>query len=131
MASSKQIKIFHIAAAAVSSEWQKQLSSLFVYQWLPLAYDFRKDEQELQLFEKDKYNSKYHRALFLLEKDALILEDKELLEQLPAYQIFYEKNCQLSPEVQALFTLKAAKLFDEQQLENVFSSINEHFSAKQ
>ncbi|RGC48416.1 accessory Sec system protein Asp2 [Enterococcus gallinarum] len=131
MASSKQIKIFHIAAAAVSSEWQKQLSSLFVYQWLPLAYDFRKDEQELQLFEKDKYNSKYHRALFLLEKDALILEDKELLEQLPAYQIFYEKNCQLSPEVQALFTLKAAKLFDEQQLENVFSSINEQFSAKQ
>lgn len=109
MASSKQIKIFHIAAAAVSSEWQKQLSSLFVYQWLPLAYDFRKDEQELQLFEKDKYNSKYHRALFLLEKDALILEDKELLEQLPAYQIFYEKKLSAVSRSSSALHIKSSK----------------------
>lgn len=118
MVSSKQIQVFHIAA--VSSEWQKRLSPLFAYQWLPLAYDFSKDEQELQLFKKDKYNSKYHRAIFLLEENAAILENFEFLNQLPAYQIFYEENDRLSPEIQALFTLKAANRFDKKQLENVF-----------
>jgi len=129
MVSSKQIQVFHIAA--VSSEWQKRLSPLFAYQWLPLAYDFSKDEQELQLFKKDKYNSKYHRAIFLLEENAAILENFEFLKQLPAYQIFYEENDRLSPEIQALFTLKAANRFDNKQLENVFRMINEQFSAKQ
>ena len=126
----KKINLLHFGENKIAD--LKQLSSSFHYNWLPNDYNFQLDEKEIELFIDGEFNKKFSRAIFILESDAKILtQDSELLVQLPAYQILYESQASVSPEVARLLKLKEALPIDMMKIDQVFSFINNQYSVRQ
>lgn len=126
----KKINLIHIGKTEISN--LAQLFSSFQYNWLPNDYDFLLDEQETELFIDGEFNKKFGRAIFVLESQAeLLLSSKELLVQLPAYQVLYDNRAVFSTEIERVLALKAAVPTEMTEMDQVFQFINQQYSVRQ
>ncbi|MFR3685334.1 MAG: accessory Sec system protein Asp2 [Enterococcus sp.] len=126
----KKINLLHIGERKITD--LDQLSSRFHYNWLPSNYNFQQDEQEIGLFINGEFNKKFSRTVFILDSKAeLLVFHSELLVQLPAYQILYEKTAYISTEIDRILKLKEAIPIEMGEMDQVFSFINNQYSVRQ
>ncbi|GAB2021991.1 accessory Sec system protein Asp2 [Pseudolactococcus yaeyamensis] len=68
----------------------------FNYVKLQGNYDFIADNEQLAIFTGGVFNPKQNRNLYVLGRDAVLLQRfPRLLEQLPAYQVFFDTDAQI------------------------------------
>ncbi|MHC5268404.1 accessory Sec system protein Asp2 [Enterococcus sp. LJL98] len=126
---SKKIKVIHISQNAADLSL---LSDAFEYIWLPLAYDFQEDEEELGLFENGIYHPKNYNSIFIIENYAKIVSDgDQWIRQLPAHRVLLSKEARYQRDIQYIFDLKGAIPLSLDHFESVEQYLNENFLAKQ
>lgn len=126
----KKISLIHIGEREITN--LEALSPSFQYNWLPSDYNFQIDEQEIALFIDGEFNKKFSRAVFILSSTAGILNyNSELLMQLPAYQILYDRNTKLSSEVEKVLTFKQAIPIETKEMAQAFQFINQQYTVRQ
>lgn len=126
----KKINVIHIGKKEIVN--LEQLSSKFQYNWLPNNYDFSLDDKETKIFVDGEFNSAFGRAIFILESQAeLLVSSKNLLVQLPAYQIFYDCQAAVSNEIERILTLKQAFPTEMLEMDQVFQFISRQYSVRQ
>lgn len=127
---SKKIRVIHIGEQEIVN--LKPLSSSFQYIWVPSNYNFQLDEQELELFVGGKFNKKFTRAIFILgSNEGKFTLSSDLLVQLPAYQILYAKDSEVSSEIERILTLKEAIPVGLEDMASVFQFINKQYLVRQ
>lgn len=85
----KKNKIIQFGGEALSLP--SHVTDKFDYMILPGNYDFISDQQKTKIFQDGIFNSKLSRNIFVLGQNATLLQVfPALLEQLPAYQIFFD-----------------------------------------
>ncbi|MGG5372527.1 accessory Sec system protein Asp2 [Enterococcus sp. AZ196] len=126
----KKIRLIHIGEREITN--LEAVSSSFQYKWLPGDYNFQIDEQEIGLFIEGQFNKKYSRAVFILGSNARILtNNSDLLVQLPAYQILYTRNANLSSEIERVLVLKEAISIETKEMAQVFQFVNQQYTVRQ
>lgn len=126
----KKISLIHIGKQRIDN--LEQLSSGFHYIWLPHDYNFLLDDQETEVFTQGVFNKKFTRAIFILESNADLLSfDSELLVQLPAYQILYDMQAEVSSEIARILELKEAVPTEMTAMDTVFQFVNSQYLVRQ
>lgn len=124
----RKTKVVHVAKTAAELD----LAAKFEYLWLPLAYDFFRDEQETELFSNGQLNPKLFDIIFVIDNHATLLRNQpEALKQLPAHRLIYAQEAALLPETKRLLALKEALPLDLKDHGALGTFINEHYLPKQ
>nr|WP_054736895.1 accessory Sec system protein Asp2 [Secundilactobacillus similis] len=102
------------------------LAPEFKYYWI--ANDRVVDaDNKLAPFEDGRLKPGFRTAIFLIAPGSRLLDDTELVAQLPAYQVIYDEHLVLAPDIEALLDVKAAQAMALLQPETVAHAINDDY----
>lgn len=104
--------------------FSKEILDKFNYLRLPGNYDVISDKEKVKIFQADTFNPKMGRNVYIFGKDATLLQNfPKLLEQFPAYQLFFDSSAKVNSEQRIILEKKfsiAIDLEDTQALRNTF-----------
>lgn len=113
----KKNKIIQVGGESL--KFSEEILDFFDYVLLPSNYDFIGDNKKLEVFKDNKLTPQKSRSIFILGKNATFLSNFPLLlEQLPAYQLIYESNSNITSSQKQILEKKFALSISLEDKEN-------------
>ena len=117
----KKIEIIQIGGKKLN--FPSEVIEKFNHVMLPGNYNFISDNEQMEIFQENKFNPKKNRTIFVLGNDAILLQNfPSLLEQLPAYQVLFDSKTSIKESQRKILDRKFSipiDLENEDKLQNI------------